>query len=55
MNPFVVYEKYINEKKLSPDIFLFMDHYDIPIFEAPDKAKQSINAFFQAKYGMFYC
>ncbi|CDW84451.1 UNKNOWN [Stylonychia lemnae] len=55
MNPFIVYEKYINEKKLSPEVFLFMDHYDIPLFEAPDKAKIAINAFFQAKYGMFYC
>ena len=32
-----------------------MEHYDIPLFQAPEKAKISINAFFQAKYGMFYC
>jgi len=32
-----------------------MDHYEIPLFEAPNEAIIAINGFFQARYAMFYC
>ena len=55
MNPFIVWEKHVNERKLQPDLSIFMDHYDIPSFDGPPSAQKAVNAFFQAKYGMFYC
>eukprot|EP00347_Sterkiella_histriomuscorum_P012615 403367889 len=55
MNPFVVWEKYVRERQIGKDVNIFMEHYDIPVFDAPENARTSINAFFQAKYGMFYC
>ena len=32
-----------------------MNHYEIAPFDAPARASAVINAFFQAKYGMFSC
>jgi lantibiotic modifying enzyme len=55
MNPFEVWNRYVDETKCEKDIYIFMDHYDIPPFEAPERGRMTINAFFQAKYGMFYC
>ncbi len=46
MNPFIVWEKHVNEKKHQNDLNLFMDHYDIPTFIAPQSATEGINAFF---------
>lgn len=55
LNPFEIWNRFVDESKSERDLALFMDHYDIPPFEAPDSASRPINAFFQAKYGMFYC
>lgn len=55
MNPFIEWEKRVKEKNIGKELKIFMEHYDIPLFKAPEKAKVSINAFFHAKYGMFYC
>ncbi|CDW75006.1 UNKNOWN [Stylonychia lemnae] len=55
MNPFIQWEKYVSDKKSSDDVTQFMLHYNIQPFQAPQKAQTTLNAFFQAKYGMFYC
>eukprot|EP00347_Sterkiella_histriomuscorum_P004744 403359274 len=55
MSPFVVWDKYVTSKKYSPDLNHFMEHYNIPAYCCPEKASMTMNAFFQAKYGMFYC
>lgn len=46
MNPFELWYKYVDESKCEKDVILFMDHYEIPPFEAPEKASMTINAFF---------
>ena len=56
MDPFIFWDKNVNEKQCANDVNIFMDHYEIPAFETPNSsADTAINAFFQAKYGMFYC
>ena len=51
----MIWDKYVTESDYLKDVNHFIDHYDIPPFEAPAGAQSTINAFFQAKYGMFYC
>eukprot|EP00347_Sterkiella_histriomuscorum_P008963 403343062 len=55
MNPFIIWDKFVNEKAMQKDIEKFQRFYDIPLFEAPNQATIGLNSFFQAKYGMFYC
>ncbi len=53
--PFINWDKHVHSKKYAKDLQHFMDHYDVPPFEAPASAQTSLNKFFQAKYGLFYC
>ena len=46
MNPFEIWNKSFDESKADKDLEAFMDHYNIPPFEGPDKASMTINAFF---------
>lgn len=46
MNSFIVWERFVKEKRMTRDVNIFMEHYNIPTFDAPEKAKPSINAFF---------
>ncbi len=55
MNPFEIWNKHVSDLKCEKDLAVFMDHYDIPSFQGPERASKALNAFFQAKYGMFYC
>lgn len=55
MNPFEIWNKHVSDSKCEKDLSVFMDHYDIPPFQGPERASKALNAFFQAKYGMFYC
>ncbi len=55
MNPFELWNKKVDEKRCNKELDLFMNHYDIPPFNGPNRASMTLNAFFQAKYGMFYC
>jgi hypothetical protein len=32
-----------------------MDHYDFPLHDSPKGMESNINAFYQAKFGMFTC
>ena len=55
MNPFEIWSRYVDDAKYEKDLNMFMDHYEISAFDGPDKGSMTYNAFFQAKYGMFYC
>eukprot|EP00347_Sterkiella_histriomuscorum_P004491 403360262 len=55
MDPFRFWKEYVDERKLKPAIDKLMDHYELPMFVNIGKSKESTNAFFQAKYGMFTC
>jgi len=35
MSPFVIWDKYVNDKKSTPDVNHFMHHYNIQPFVAP--------------------
>lgn len=55
MDPFGIWNEYVNEKKLKPAVDKLMEHYDLPLFVNVGKSRESTNAFFQAKYGLFTC
>ncbi|CDW84452.1 UNKNOWN [Stylonychia lemnae] len=55
MNPFILWDQVVTERMIEKDLTMFMKHYEIPLFEAPQEAYILINGFFQAKYAMFYC
>ena len=55
MNPFELWNRAVNQATYDADLDLFMNHYDVPAFQGPAQAEMTLNAFFQAKYGIFYC
>ena len=46
MDPFGLWNRSVNEKRYEKDLKLFMNHYDIPPFEGPERASMTLNAFF---------
>lgn len=55
LDVFRIWSETVNEARAKPLIVKFMDQYDLPIFVSTPRGKDAINAFFQAKYGMFTC
>ncbi|CDW91177.1 UNKNOWN [Stylonychia lemnae] len=55
INPFQIWHEAFNERRSIPIVQQFMDQYEIPLFQNIGNSRESINAFFQAKYGMFTC
>ena len=53
--PFYIWKRYIDEFDFEEDVKLFMDQYKIEPFITPTGAEDSINRFFQSKYGLFTC
>ena len=53
--PFYIWKRYIDETEFDEDVKLFMDQYKIDPFVTPIGSEESINRFFQAKYGLFTC
>lgn len=55
MDPFRIWNEYVNEKRVSPAVEKLMDNYDLPLFVNIARSRECTNVFFQAKYGMFTC
>jgi hypothetical protein len=53
--PFYLWRRFIDEKEYEEDIQMFMDQYKIDPFVVPLGAEESINRFFQSRYGLFTC
>jgi len=54
-DPFEIWRKYFKMKEYDEWVDKFLDQYEIPAFSRPkgEKSRQSLNKFFQARYGMF--
>lgn len=57
LNPFFAWNSVVDERQFEESIDLFMDQYDIDVFQnvGTGKATRALNQFFSAKYGLFTC
>lgn len=55
MDVFRVWHDHVNEKRATLTVEKLMENYELPIFVNVGRSRESINAFFQAKYGLFTC
>jgi len=53
--PFYIWKRTIDDSEYEEDMALFMDQYKIDPFVVPTGAEESVNRFFQSKYGLFTC
>lgn len=53
--PFYLWKRFIDEKDYEEDVAMFMDQYKIDPFVYPKGAEESMNRYFQSKYGLFTC
>ena len=53
--PFYLWRRHVAEEDFEEDLASFMEQYKIDPFTVPTGAEESINQFFQSKYGLFTC
>jgi len=52
---FGIWKDNVKEKKAKAYLNILTDHYDFPLHYSPKGMSDSINLFYQGKYGMFTC
>jgi len=54
-NYFDIYNKHVKEKDANKHVQKLIEHYDFPLYTPINGLRKGINAFYQAKYGLFTC
>jgi hypothetical protein len=52
---FEIWKKNVKEQKAKNFVQLFTDHYEVPLHDAPNSMRKSLNTFYQGRYGIFTC
>ena len=55
LDVFGIWKNNVKEKRAKQFVDLLVDHYEFPLHDTPRGMEDTINTFYQAKYGMFTC